>query len=263
MGIELPTLNPLKTPPELKADWERTTLASERVKESEYYEPPDEESPYGYFAGRPIIGSGSERIIGGVYPGARTREAIVVDDRKGDGGDKELAIIYEKEFLPELLKTARKRKVQPRGIAIHFIIDFVTRKMPYDGDRTKKIIGVLTKGIPDQKIHLASFITNKAGVCRHQALFAGYLLEKLKNETDPKVTLRGKTSIERNSVTDENSSGAHAWTRYTTKSGDVWIIDPAQERVGKLQDLMKDPTAWEYARPEDIKKYTSSSALSK
>ena len=255
-------MNPDNTPPKL-VRWQRTALAGDRVKESEFYEPPDEKSPYGYFAGRPIIGSGSERIIGGVYPGAHAREAIVVDDRTESGGDKQLAKIYKKEFLPELLKTARKGKVEPRGIAIHFIFDFVQRMMPYDGDRTKKIISDLTKGMPDQKIHLYLFIENKAGVCRHQALFAGYLLEKLKNETDPKVTLRGKTSIERNSVIDENSSGAHAWTRYTTKSGDVWIIDPAQKRVGRLQNLMKDNTSWEYARPEDIEKYKNSSALSK
>lgn len=255
MGIEMPTMNPFTKPPKIEVDWKRTTLVRDRVEQSEYYGQPDEQSPLGYFGDRPIIGSGSDHIIGGVYPGAHPREAIVVDDRTESGGDKELANIYENEFLPELLKQTRASKMQPGTIAAHFIFDFVRRKMPYNIDRTKKIIHILTKGIPDQKIHLASFIANEAGVCRHQALFAGYLLEKLKNETDPTINLRGKISIERNSVRDENSRSAHAWTRYTTASGEVWIIDPAQQRIGKLRNLMKDETTWEYARPEDIEKF--------
>ena len=242
------------------ANWDRTKLVRDRVEDSMDYSPPDEKAPHGYFAERPIIGSGMDSIIGGVYPGRSPREVIVVDDTGEKEGDMELARIYKEDFLPGLLEYAKKRRARPKDAAHPYILSYIKENMPYDSERTKAIITGLTGNLPDKKIHLASFIVNKGGICRHQALFAGYLLEKLKNETDPETRLNGKISLERNDVKDEDKSGAHAWVRYTTSSGDIWILDAAQNRFGRLQDIMEDKSAWEYARPEDIQKFHKAAA---
>ena len=58
-------------------------------------------------------------------------------------------------------------------------------------------------------INLSYFINAKKGVCRHQALLVGYLLERLKGEG----YIDGKVSIDRNSVTGEDASGNWPYRR--------------------------------------------------
>ena len=82
------------------------------------------------------------------------------------------------------------------------------------------------------------------GVCRHQALLCGYLLEKLiKDER-----ISGKVSVDRNFV---EGLGGHAWARYTTDRGKVYILDVAQNYKGCLGDMTKKQSRWFYERPED------------
>ncbi len=252
MPTEMP--GPLK---DRKAEWSRTEVIGQRLRDDPNFTPPrpeDPGSPYGRYTGRRIIGSHMDHIIGGVYLGAGAREAIVVDDTLN--GKRENAVLnnfYRQDFLPHLERIAQNIKATPKNVALKFIFDITQKEMPANLHRTEAVVRSLTKGIKDQKVHLSAFLENHTGVCRHQALLVAYLLEKLQQEKAEGTKLTGTFSLDRNSMAfaDEQQIGAHVWVRYTTRHGDAWIIDATQNHIGRLEDLMKDPTVWEYARPAE------------
>ncbi|MFA5185170.1 MAG: hypothetical protein WC551_01670 [Patescibacteria group bacterium] len=253
MPFESPSRNNQET------DWERTKMAEIRLRAAGKFVPPrvgDRRAPYGYFSGRPIIGSGMGNINGGVYLGVNAREAVVVDDNREKPGGETLQALYSEIVLPKIDRAAKKYGRNPKDVAIAVIFNVVTEVLPYDKEKSEALIQQLTNGRSDGKVHLASFLNFGAGVCRHQALLVAYLIEKLMQEDNPAYRLNGQLSIERNKValTNENLAGAHAWVRYTSTSGEIRIIDIAQKRCGRLEKLINEPGAWEYARPEDLKR---------
>lgn len=214
-----------------KAEWNKTQLAEERVKRSGFYEEKGVIRKEKIFQGRPIIGR-DRKIDGGVYLGGSAREAVVVDGEK----DPALEKVYQ-----ELLK--RRREAQSRGKdfkdgILEDVWELVGQVMPYNEVKVQEIERSLPE--PDTKIYLSAFIGG--GVCRHQALLTGYLLERLSKEG----LVGGKVSIDRNYVPDE---GGHAWVRYTNSAGDVFILDSAQRYIGRLDEISED--RWFYERPED------------
>ncbi len=217
------------------ARWNKTERAERRAKRSgAYYE---EQKVLGpgrkYYEGRPIIGRDRE-INGGVYLGGGAREAIVVDDRKDP---------YLNQVYSALLKRRKwaERKVQhfKDGI-LEEVWALVKEQIPYNEQNVEDITNQLPE--PDTKIYLSSF--RGGGVCRHQALLAGYLLERLAKEN----YLGGKVSVDRNFVPH---LGGHAWVRYTNSVGKIIIIDPAQDYLGEM-DSLEDKHRWFYERPEDL-----------
>lgn len=125
--------------------------------------------------------------------------------------------------------------------------ELVTKHLPYN---EQEVIRINREGsfTNDQKVSLGAYI-NKGGICRHQALLTGYLLEKMVQDGK----LPGKVSIDRNSIPNQ---GGHAWVRYEEpgkpNTNTVSIIDPAQGYVGRLSDVPTD--AWFYSRPTDKKR---------
>lgn len=239
------------------AEWVRTELVHHRLHGNPDYIPArkeDPSAPYGYFQERRIIGSGMENIIGGVYLGAAAREAIVVDDRPmySEGNDI-LRGFYEQEFLPNLNFRAAHSGYLPKQVALASLFEIVSKKLEYNDKATELLVSRLSQGEADKKIHLSSFLLSGIGVCRHQALLVGYLIEKLKNHPDLSTRLLGSFSIERNAIafSNEHAPGAHVWVRYTTSNSEPWIIDVAQKKIGRLQELMRQRNLWEYARPEE------------
>ncbi len=212
------------------AEWDRTIKIGERLKTLPFYEEPSRESPTGKWQGRDIIGR-DRPINRGVYLGGREREAIVVDDQK----QQALNDVYQ-DFL------SRRQAKEAQGIPFkQGVLDEaynLTREvMPY----SDTAVSELTRGLkPDQKVALESFI-GKGGVCRHQALLCAYLLERLAKEGK----VAGHVSIDRNFVPGR---GGHAWVRYTNSAGEVFIIDPAQQFIGKIEQTGKN--AWFYERPK-------------
>jgi len=218
-----------------RSEWNKTITAEQRVKNSAFYEEKGLIRKEKIFQGRPIIGR-DRKINGGVYLGGNAREAIVVDDKK----DITLNKIYQ-----ELIN--RRRRAQARGIAfkqgiIEEIWLLVDEVMPFDQEHVEDIESELPE--PDSKIYLSAFING--GVCRHQALLTAYLLERLSEEG----VLRGKASVDRNYV---EGRGGHAWARYTNSAGDVFILDSAQDYIGRLDEINEN--RWFYERPEDSKLY--------
>ncbi len=209
--------------------WDRTIIGQKRVENSRFFDEPDGEAPHGYFKGRPIIGRDTG-INGGVYIGSGKREALVVDDTKYPG----LQMAYD---------TLLQRFAGGDKNVLQAAYEVTKKYLPTSEaavDMVNKKLGI---GRNDEKISLDAYF-GKGGVCRHQALLAGYLLEKLVSEG----RLKGHVSIDRNTIP---GLGGHAFVRFEAgrRKNDVYIVDPTQNYVGSLADVPHN--AWSYARKTD------------
>lgn len=187
-------------------------------------------------------------VEGGVYWGAYGGEAIVVDGKKYPVGLQEaLGSVHESIRRPD--------GSVDKGLVFRAVFDTVRDMMRYDAEKVDEIFK--EHGREDfTKISLDTYAYYGVGVCRHQALFAAQILGHLKEHG----VVSGTASVDRNAVRrpsdmDDKYDG-HAWVRYTNSGGTAWIIDPAQNRIGKLEDLIAqrdsgDFSVWEYARPDD------------
>lgn len=199
--------------------------------------------------GRKLIGR-DKRINKGVYLCADkygvSSEACVVDDTK----QPELNTCYE-----ELRRRAENEsliKGKPiNQFVLDMAMDLVEEVMPYDKEKADSITAEYDSGT---KVALSSYVLEHAGVCRHQALLAGYLIEKLIDDG----VLHGRVSVDRNYIPGE---GGHAWVRYKNSKGKVFILDTAQNFRGALEDSKKK-ASWDYGRPSD-KKWTEKIPLPK
>lgn len=211
-------------------NWDKTILLRERLGGSSFFEEPSRESRNGKFQGRGIIGRDCP-INGGVYLGGGEREAVVVDDKT----QPELVATYQ-ELLKRRMAKAQKGETF-KGNVLGEAFDLTRELLPY----SKDIVSEMVRGLPpDQEVPLSSFLKRRGGICRHQALLAAYLLEKLK--TDGYV--QGQVSVDRNYVPGQ---GGHAWVRYVNSVGEIFIIDPAQNFIGTIKEAGKDQ--WFYERP--------------
>ncbi len=217
-----------------EVNWNRTALVEKRLMNSEFYEEPDDESRSGYFGKRPIIGR-DVPVIGGVYLGASSREAIVVSENS-----KLMTEFYQ--TIKDQLDEARDAGINIKSMVMKMVYDYVLEVMPYSQNEVDKIAKDYKLG-RDEKISLEVYLNRKAGVCRHQALMVAYILESLKRDG----YVRGDISVDRNSV---KGLGGHAWVRYTNSRGVVYIIDPAQKYLGRLENVQGE--RWFYERPEDV-----------
>jgi hypothetical protein len=235
------------TDPKMADDYTFGATEKARDRRPGKYGKPTPEAPYGYYMGRPIIGRDSPEINGGVYFTDNDQsEVIVVDDDRhpGSEGVFELRQLYSK-IQTDLESRTRinvpEKAEQDYQDILKAVYQNVQRLLPYDMDRTKAIIGANV----DTKINLYAFIKGGAGVCRHQALLAAYILERLSNPYAP--LLPGKVSVDRNHNLETRDG--HAWARFTAPNGEVYIIDPAQNYVGKLRDAegeIKAGRVWDY-----------------
>lgn len=221
---------------ESKAEWKGTQYALNYAKHLEKLGlmPPQEPEMY---QGRPIITRDSPHINGGVYF-MNGFEALVVDDSK----DEKIKAVYDEVFAE--VQKLKLTGFQYEKRVLKIVKKIVTRVMPYDhGDtRAEKYHQIYGD---NRKLLLGLFIG--AGVCRHQALLAGYVIEKLIKQN----VLPGKVSVDRNWLKDDPEG--HAWTRYTTQQDEVYIVDVAQNYLGKLSMWIR--TQWPYARPDELEKY--------
>ena len=224
---------PVESPPP-GADWEYTKVAARALKDSPFYEEarPDA-GELSKFKNRFMI-SRDTPIQGGVYVGG-SKEAIVVDEKYGA-----LLPIYE-----ALLHRRKEAALQGKGSKEGLLEDvwaLSQEKLPYDKQTVEQIEHEFVTH-DNTKVSLDTYINADGGVCRHQALLAAWLLEKLVLSGQ----INGHVSVDRNYIP---GVGGHAWVRYTNSRGQVFIIDPAQKYIGALHE--SDPTTrWFYERPED------------
>lgn len=198
------------------------------------------------FGGRPQIGRDSQ-IDGGVYYGTYGGEAIVVDSDK-----------YPKQYdllFDEVLNKSKSEDGSvDRGKVLQSVFTTVSEKMKYSQEGVDNTLQELAEAsgsdklIDGTKVNLGDFIEDGVGVCRHQALVTGYLLQRMKKEG----YIRGDASVERSQRWSPNGEReGHAWVRYTASTGDVMILDIAQRYFGLLEDSEGSKHGWDYLRPEE------------
>lgn len=190
-------------------------------------------------------------ILGGVYEGSYGGEAITLDYERDP---RYIDAAVEKVLEASRGSDGRVRK----GSVLGAVYDRVSADMRYDSKAVDKLFEERLGGVDHQKVSLNAYIVGDEkggfGECRHQALFAGAVLERLIDEG----VMNGQVSVERNRVKrrkDDKYDG-HSWVRYTSSSGDVCIIDVAQHKFGPLEKMMEanrqNPDRnWDYARRED------------
>ena len=238
------------------ATWDRTERMLERKEADGELDWVDGEPQFG---GRHVIREDSD-IDGGVYLGSGEREAIVVDsenygevdrmyekarDKASDSSgnvNKNFALqaAYEvavEEFTPS--ESEMDRLVDMYGdITDHDIeSEQDMRDEAYLSGKIAEHYGVENDG----KIGLDVFSEEGVGVCRHRALAAGAIIEKFQEDG----ILTGEVSVDRNS----RGKYGHAWVRYENSGGNVFVIDPMQEKIKALEETEDD--FWDYERPED------------
>ncbi len=196
----------------------------------------DELLQQGYYCGHHLIGRDT-KIDKGVYIGQTSREAIVVD-------------FTSSVFLSELFEEAKERCELIRQCRhppfLETVYHLVRERMRYDEEQTMKII-TQENAKMDGLISLDRFIEAGVGVCRHQALFAGILMEKATEE----FIVPGRVSVDRNSI----GYLAHAWDRFTFPSAKTYILNLSPPGyIGTLEDSMKEARGWYFLRPEDEKR---------
>lgn len=192
--------------------WDRTEMSAARL-----------DLRNGFYMGRPVI-SRDTQINGGVYVGANSREAIVVDDEKYED---ELLEVYNafKSRLEHKQKGGLMNRLRGQPIRLssmdlmQSLSETVSEYVPENAQYVNRMIQEHFSGSSnDIKIPINYYIRSKdnkrhglennGGVCRHQALIGGYILEKYLKDTNS----LGKVSIDRNMV---EGKGSHAWVRYT------------------------------------------------
>lgn len=230
---------------------ERTQNVEARLRESGFFEEPNAEAPRGYYNEK---GGQKRRIVGrdtpinqGIYLGSGQREAIVIDDEK----DPALHYAYE-DVLMNLEELREQGQLQTEQI-LKRVYHMVRGKIPFDdavAQEIERIVG------PDGRVALGSYIAygnnRGGGVCRHEALLAGYVIERLiKDKRIGNIPQQkfGRVSVDRNTIAGK---GGHAWVRYEDENNEPWILDAAQEYCGKLKDVPVE--RWFYERlPESEK----------
>ncbi len=186
----------------------------------------------GIYRGRPIIHRDSP-IDGGVCLGAVQREAIVVDSVLSPS----LQNLVE-DVLHRITDWKGKYHSDNLPAAVY---KTVWKRMQCDPEKVSDIVKQYTSS-PDEGILLDVFLKEGYGVCRHQALLAGFLMETFRKQG----IIDGQVSIDRNTF----DSNAHAWCRYTPDAGEIIIIDPSRKFLGTLEESLR--TKWVYFRESDL-----------
>lgn len=226
----------------IKGDWFYTEYAHAAAKTSRgaFEEGGFWEGKKGKWQGRDLIHRDS-RINKGVYLCAGVGreplgEACVVDDSKMP------ALLSCYEELKRRAGEASERTGLPlKQLMLETAFGLTQEVMPYNSDYVES---VANQHVAGAKVGLDVYLYGAGGVCRHQALLAGYLIEKMVDEG----ILHGKVSVDRNFVPGE---GGHAWVRYTNSGGEVFILDTAQNYCGSLERSKKE-AGWDYRRPNEM-----------
>jgi hypothetical protein len=188
--------------------------------------------------------SRDSKISGGVYEGAYGGEAIVVDTEKYPLINQAVEQVIEKITVGGRID---------KGLVLETVYRYVLANMRYDSAAVDKIFAEDCKGTDGQKISIDVYIGDGVGECRHQALFAGAILEQLAE----RGIVGGRASVERNLVKHgpDGKYDGHSWVRYTNSADTVYVLDIAQHKLDTLDNLMQDrrnsKDVWDYARKED------------
>lgn len=211
----------------------RTNRVEDRMLHTPNFSEKDDAALYGRYYGHPILGRKSRSVKGGVYLGSSAREAIVVDDT---------SVAMQKAY-DSIVSNVRQPHARQETLSVDDILTKVMHGvkevMPYDHFKTQSIS---SRYAQDKLVGLSTYLEGQAGVCRHQALMAAYILENLIQDG----YLSGSVGVERNTI--EDLGGTHAWAIYRAENASQYegiVVDPAQSFVG-TKDYARREGRWEY-----------------
>jgi hypothetical protein len=243
--------------PDGEVGWPLIDAPLRRICALPHYAPPDDRSRYGYWAGRPIIGRDSP-VNGGVYlglghVGEGRREALLVDD---SAPEALLHDLYDR-LLAEIayLRDSEAATLPLGGHAMAFLraVMTTTQECMNRDDEKAGELGRLLLQVQEERrdetgvVPLDYFIQLKVGTCRHYALLACYLIERLLQAG----VVEGTVSLDRCAVV---GGGRHAWTR--VECGDrVFVVDIAHGYLGSIDG--PQAFAWYRRPPESVPKPTA------
>lgn len=170
----------------------------------------------GFYLGRRIIERDSP-IDGGIFLGEGQRPAIVVDSEKYPA----IGTLYEKAKKKALVGLVENHVT--KGLVLNAVYDTVKQTMTFNDDHSVETLLMFMHCGKDGKVSLDAFIDNKIGQDEHMALACGVLLELFRKDG----FISGKPSID--------SNEGHAWCRYTNSGGEVYILDVAQNYIGRMK----------------------------
>lgn len=203
----------------------RFAEAVQRIKHLEYYEAAaTKEAPLGHFDGRPIIGS-KTAINGGVFVGAKSHEAIVVDESYG-----ELEKIYN-SLTVEFVRSENGRDSFSEKI-FPYVVRVVQRTLDYRPEAVRELerTGQIQ---PDRKVALDFFIRKGFGSSRHQVLLAAYLLEKLVR----RGLLQGNYSLDEKMLSEHESSEK---LEFISQGGTRFLFNPLDIRTRDSRHIAEE-----------------------
>ena len=224
------------------AEWDYTEGTKRTLKERPglgFEEKPWRGAEQSEYRGKRIIARDTP-INGRVYVcvtgdghGGEIVDAIEVDDKS----DQELNAAYQ--FLLNRWKAINTKERKRRGVLLGEVNQLTKDLLP-NSDHDQILTEFSDKLSHGEPVALGKYIGKKMGMCRHRALLAGYLLERLKR--DEYIHPWG-LSIDKNQVPGK---GGHAWVRYVNSAGEVFVIDPMFGFAGSLDDLNRPD--WPYER---------------
>lgn len=225
-----------------------TRVLDKHLAENAHYRPSEVDGLSGRYADREFIGRttgyNTRACPRGINDCRSVDYLMVVDD----GKSHILQQAYQ-DFYQRRIQGITRRGVVPdlEEQAVYAAFAEVRDRMQYNlqadlliGHRYGVQAAADRWGWP-VKIDFGFYIKEGVGVCEHQALYVGYLLEKLQREGLLSKDFR--VSHGRN----QTNVGAHSWARIDFSDGRIWIADPARNYVGPLRAA----DSWFYTNRHD------------
>ena len=177
------------------------------------------------YQGRHTIHSESRIQNGVLYNPGTTGEACVVDFSE----DPYLNDLYDEVIeVNHNHRNITDSNVVDKKYILEDVFNVIKDRIPYDYEY---IMNNFQNEYIGKKITitLGAYIQSRGGkgVCRHMALASSAILEKMIDQGMLNGSVKYRSNV-------KNDKDGHAWTEYTTSSGEVGIIDVAQQYYGYL-----------------------------
>lgn len=171
---------------------------------------PHEKLYYGIYS-RPVLTDGSTQIDGSV---SLQGDIITID-----GYDSH----YLQLLVSQIFKLYDITKDSPINIfekMHHAILPYLIPLNIYNYKSYKDVT-------------IDQMMLNGSGVCRHYTLIYGYLIEQAIKKRYLDGTFKYKKGYNRSFI----NKGAHVWIEYVDKSGEIYIIDGAQNIISNIDHI--------------------------
>ncbi len=174
---------------------------------------------------------------------------------------------YQKllDSFNQIIEKRQKKGRQPsEEKVLESIFEAVSQTLDYDSAYAQSYSQLLAKAeSTEQVVNLGSYLSDGKGTGRHMSLACSWLAEQAQKRSllPAGATLTAELSSE------QRSTSVHGWGRYTSSSGEIYILDPAQHYFGTLEEIVRDGKTginrWDYFRSDYERDVTREKVLGK